>query len=674
MAGMSVPAAPLLSVEGLEVTFGTDAPAVCGVDLAVRSGQTVAVVGESGSGKSTTAAAILGLLPAGGRITAGRVVFDGRDITGADAKRLRSIRGREIGYVPQDPMTNLNPVWKVGFQVTEALRANTDGRAARRRAVELLAEAGLPDPAKQAGRYPHQLSGGMCQRALIAIGLAGRPRLLIADEPTSALDVTVQRQVLDHLQGLTDELGTALLLITHDLALAAQRAEAVVVVRRGVVVESGAAQSILQSPQHEYTRRLVAAAPSLTARSRRPPESRSRATTQAGDILVVSELTKIYRESRGAPWRRVESRAVDGVSFRLPRASTLAIVGESGSGKSTLARMVLGLLQPTSGTVVFDGTYDVGALARDQVLAFRRRVQPVFQNPYSSLDPMYSVFRAIEEPLRVHHVGDRRQRQRAVRELVDQVALPSSILGRRPRELSGGQRQRVAIARALALRPEVLVCDEAVSALDVLVQAQILDLLADLQADLGLTYLFISHDLAVIRQIADDVLVMRAGRVVEHASTEEVFSRPRHEYTRQLLQAIPGAPQLPERLATCDGRPAGSANGAPGRCCGQRPGARRAEPRAPAPGQPAGLAGGRRRGLVAGGAGLLGARRWSCAAARRGGAHLGQAGAQRSGVRGSASGGAGAGRRRGSGGRGVAAGTVAGAGPPTHAGGRRPGR
>lgn len=247
MAGMSVPAAPLLSVEGLEVTFGTDAPAVCGVDLAVRSGQTVAVVGESGSGKSTTAAAILGLLPAGGRITAGRVVFDGRDITGADAKRLRSIRGREIGYVPQDPMTNLNPVWKVGFQVTEALRANTDGRAARRRAVELLAEAGLPDPAKQAGRYPHQLSGGMCQRALIAIGLAGRPRLLIADEPTSALDVTVQRQVLDHLQGLTDELGTALLLITHDLALAAQRAEAVVVVRRGVVVESGAAQSILQS-------------------------------------------------------------------------------------------------------------------------------------------------------------------------------------------------------------------------------------------------------------------------------------------------------------------------------------------------------------------------------------------------------------------------------------------
>lgn len=546
---MSVTESPLLSVEGLEVRFGRGAPVLCGVDLSVRRGQTVAVVGESGSGKSTTAAAILGLLAPGGRITAGRIVFDGRDIAGPDheedQRQLRSIRGREIGYVPQDPMTNLNPVWKVGFQIREALRANTDGRAARQRAVELLAEAGMPDPAKQAGRYPHQLSGGMCQRALIAIGLAGRPRLLIADEPTSALDVTVQRQVLDHLQRLTDELGTALLLITHDLALAAERAEAVVVMHRGAVVESGAAQSILRDPQHEYTRRLVAAAPSLTARERRPVRTVDGSDHVSDDVVVASALTKVYRDSRGAPWgralRRTEFRAVDGVSFRLRRGSTLAIVGESGSGKSTLARMVLGLLQPTSGTVVFDGTDDVGALDRKKAFAFRRRVQPVFQNPYSSLDPMYSVFRAIEEPLRIHRVGDREQRRAAVRELIDQVALPSSVLARLPRELSGGQRQRVAIARALALRPEVLVCDEAVSALDVLVQAQILELLADLQARLGLTYLFISHDLAVIRQIADDVLVMRAGRVVERAATEDVFTRPRHEYTRQLLQAIPGA-------------------------------------------------------------------------------------------------------------------------------------
>ncbi|HWF27664.1 MAG TPA: ABC transporter ATP-binding protein [Mycobacterium sp.] len=539
---MNAEESPLLSVEGLEVTFGDHAPAVCGVDLKVLRGQTVAVVGESGSGKSTTAAAILGLLPPGGRITAGRIVFDGRDIAAADRRVLSSIRGRSIGYVPQDPMTNLNPVWKVGFQVREALRANANGREARRRAMELLAEAGMPDPVKQAGRYPHQLSGGMCQRALIAIGLAGRPKLLIADEPTSALDVTVQRQVLDHLQRLTDELGTALLLITHDLAMAAERAEIVVVVHRGVVVESGAAQSILQDPRHEYTRRLVAAAPSRTARNSR---SRQQAAPGGDDILVASELTKIYRESRGAPWRWAEFRAVDDVSFRLRRASTLAIVGESGSGKSTVARMVLGLLQPTAGSVVFDGTQIVDTLDRDKAMAFRRRVQPVFQNPYSSLDPMYSVFRAIEEPLRIHRVGDRRQRRQAVRELIDHVALPSSVLGRLPRELSGGQRQRVAIARALALRPEVLVCDEAVSALDVLVQAQILDLLADLQAELGLAYLFISHDLAVIRQIADDVLVMKAGRVVEQAPTEEVFTRPGHEYTRQLLEAIPHAPVPP---------------------------------------------------------------------------------------------------------------------------------
>jgi peptide/nickel transport system ATP-binding protein len=530
--------APLLSVEGLEVGFGAQAPAVCGVDLTVRRGQTVAVVGESGSGKSTMAAAILGLLPPGGRINAGRIVFDGRDITGAHRRLLRSLRGREIGYVPQDPMTNLNPVWKVGFQIREALRVNTDGREARRRALQLLADAGMPDPVHQEARYPHQLSGGMCQRALIAIGLAGRPKLLIADEPTSALDVTVQRQVLDHLQRLTDELGTALLLITHDLALAAERAESVVVIHRGMVVESGAAQDILRDPRHEYTRRLVAAAPSLTARS--SPRSRSRAAGQpSDDILVASDLTKVFRDSHGPPWRRAEFRAVDAVSFRLRRATTLAVAGESGSGKSTLARMVLGLLQPTSGAVVFDGSPITGPLDHGRAMAFRRRVQPVFQNPYSSLDPMYSVFRAIEEPLRIHRVGDRARRERAVRELVDQVALPASVLRRLPRELSGGQRQRVAIARALALRPEVLVCDEAVSALDVLVQAQILELLTELQAELGLAYLFISHDLAVIRQIADDVLVMRAGRVVEQAATEELFTRPGHEYTRQLLEAIP---------------------------------------------------------------------------------------------------------------------------------------
>jgi peptide/nickel transport system ATP-binding protein len=528
---MTAPESPLLSVTGLEVRFGDDAPAVRAVDLEVRGGQTVAIVGESGSGKSTTAAAILGLLAPGGRITAGRIVFDGVDLTAADPRQLRSIRGGGIGYVPQDPMTNLNPVWKVGFQVREALRANNIDR----RADQLLADAGMTDPELRARQYPHQLSGGMCQRALIAIGLAGRPRLLIADEPTSALDVTVQRQVLDHLQQLAGELGTAVLLITHDLALAAERAERLIVMHQGAVVEAGVAQAILNDPQQPYTQRLVAAAPSLHGTPLAQPR-----TPEASDVIVASGLTKVYRSSRGAPWRKVEVRAVDDVSFRLRRGTTLAIAGESGSGKSTLARMVLGLLEPSSGTVVFDGIDVSGSLSRRETLAFRRRIQPVFQNPYASLDPMYSVANIIAEPLRIHRVGDRRQRQHTVRELAEHVALPSSVLDRRPRELSGGQRQRVAIARALALRPDVLVCDEAVSALDVVVQAQILELLTELQAELGLTYLFISHDLAVIRQIADEVMVMRAGRVVEHATTQDVFASPRDEYTRQLLAAIPG--------------------------------------------------------------------------------------------------------------------------------------
>jgi peptide/nickel transport system ATP-binding protein len=528
--------APLLAVHGLQVTFGAGTAALHGVDLSVRSGQTVALVGESGSGKSSTAAAILGLLPPGGRITGGLILFDGVDITSAGPRRMRTIRGAGIGYVPQDPMTNLNPVWKAGFQVREALRVNGSGDTGRR-SVQLLAEAGVADPATLAGRYPHQLSGGMCQRVLIAIGLSGRPRLLIADEPTSALDVTVQRQVLDHLQRLAGELGTAVLLITHDLALAAERAERVVVMRNGVIVESGAAQAILRDPRHDYTRKLVAAVPSLATSGALAPRPEP---VHADDVITATRLTKTYRQSRGAPWRRSEFRAVDDVSFRLRRGTTLAIAGESGSGKSTLARMVLGLLQSTSGTVLFDGQ-DVAALDKRQAFAFRRRVQPVFQNPYSSLDPMYSVFRAIEEPLRIHRVGDRRERRRTVSELADQVALSSSVLDRLPRELSGGQRQRVAIARALALGPEVLVCDEAVSALDVVVQAQILELLSGLQARLGLSYLFISHDLAVIRQIADEVLVMRAGRLVEYGSVAQVFAQPAQDYTRRLLEAVPGA-------------------------------------------------------------------------------------------------------------------------------------
>lgn len=546
---------PLLEIRDLDVCFTTEGkrvPAVRGVNLTVFPGQTVAIVGESGSGKSTTAHAIIDLLPGTGQVTGGQILFDGKDLTQATAKEIVAVRGNGIGLVPQDPMSNLNPVWKIGFQIRETLAANgiATGDAARERAVELLAEAGMKDAERRVNQYPHEFSGGMRQRALIAIGLSCRPKLLIADEPTSALDVTVQRQILGHLEQLTSELGTAVLLITHDLGLAAERAEHLVVMYRGRVVESGPALQILRDPQHAYTKKLVSSAPSLAAQRMSSARQRAAVRAQAvevaeadspaGDTLLdVRNLSKAFKIRGKRPWQSSDFAAVDDVSFTVARGTTTAIVGESGSGKSTIAQMVLGLLEPTSGTVAFDGK-DVAALDTKGAFAFRRRVQPIFQNPYGSLDPMYSIFRTIEEPLRVHKIGTAAEREAVVRDLLDKVSLPSSVLRRYPNELSGGQRQRVAIARALALSPELVVCDEAVSALDVLVQAQILTLLNDLQAELGLTYLFITHDLAVVRQIADNILVMRAGRVVEAATTDEVFAAPEQDYTRELLEAIPG--------------------------------------------------------------------------------------------------------------------------------------
>ncbi|TQM29236.1 dipeptide ABC transporter ATP-binding protein [Nocardia bhagyanarayanae] len=550
-----MPDRPLLEIRNLNVCFSSEGrrvPAVQDVSLAVYPGQTVAIVGESGSGKTTTAHAVIDLLPGTGQVTSGSIVFDGKDLTKASKKEIVAVRGRGIGLVPQDPMSNLNPVWKVGFQVRETLAANgiAKGSAARKRAVELLEEAGMPDAARRVNQYPHEFSGGMRQRALIAIGLSCRPKLLIADEPTSALDVTVQHQILDHLDSLTSELGTAVLLITHDLGLAAERAEHLVVMYRGRVVESGPALRILRDPQHAYTKKLVNSAPSLASQRlsavRKRIEIREQAVevaeqsaVESVDVVVAERLTKVFPIRGGTPWKSSELRAVDDVSFRLRRGTTTAIVGESGSGKSTVAQMVLGLLAPTSGAVTFDGR-DVARLDAKSAFAFRRRVQAIFQDPYGSLDPMYSIFRTIEEPLRTHKIGTPKERAATVRDLLDKVSLPASVQRRYPNELSGGQRQRVAIARALALSPEVVVCDEAVSALDVLVQAQILNLLNDLQAELGLSYLFISHDLAVVRQIADDVLVMQQGRVVEAAAAEEVFDHPREDYTRRLLDAIPG--------------------------------------------------------------------------------------------------------------------------------------
>ncbi|CAN7455920.1 ABC transporter ATP-binding protein [Arthrobacter sp. LjRoot14] len=555
---------PLLEIRDLAISFKTgsgEVQAVRNAHLTIMPGETVAIVGESGSGKSTTALAAIGLLPANGRVSGGQILLDGEDISDAPEKRMIELRGNTIGMVPQDPMSNLNPVWKIGYQVKETLRAN--GRPSGPADVaKVLAQAGLPDAERRAKQYPHEFSGGMRQRALIAIGLSCQPRLLIADEPTSALDVTVQRQILDHLDKMTTELGTAVLLITHDLGLAAERADKVVVMYRGQVVEAGPSLELLQNPQHPYTQRLVASAPSLASRRIQvakelgvesdellaPGEAVAVEPTMTEDVLQIQNLRKVFKLRSGFG-KSTDFTAVDDVSFSVKRGTTTAIVGESGSGKSTVAQMVLNLLQPTSGKIVFDGV-DTSTLNNKEIFAFRRRVQPIFQDPYGSLDPMYNIFRTIEEPLRTHKIGDKASREKKVRELLDQVALPQSTMQRYPNELSGGQRQRVAIARALALDPEVIICDEAVSALDVLVQAQVLNLLAELQSRLGLTYLFITHDLAVVRQIADHVCVMEKGKLVETGSTDDVFDAPQKDYTKALLNAIPGARlMLPPEVA-----------------------------------------------------------------------------------------------------------------------------
>ena len=556
------PADVVLRVEDLCVDFRTEngaARAVANANLTVRRGQTVAIVGESGSGKTTLAMAVLGLLASNGSVADGHIWFKDEDLGKVSAQRMAQLRGTELGLVPQDPMTNLDPIMRIGKQIDEGLIDNglrTRGTA-RTRTVELLEEVGLPDARRRASQFPHEFSGGMRQRALIAMGLSGRPALLVADEPTSALDVTVQRGILDQLTGLTEDLGTAVLLITHDLGLAAERADTVVVMYHGEIVEQGPARKVLSDPQHDYTKRLMAAAPSLA--SRRIEIARERglddvlddallahgeeAVEESGGpeaLVSVKDVSKVFSiRGNGLFSRSKDFTAVDGVSLEIPRGSTVAVVGESGSGKSTLARMILDIEKPTAGSITFDGAV-VGEGDQRAKIAYRRRVQPVFQDPYSSLDPLYSVFRAIEEPLRAHGYGDAATRRARVEELAEQVALTKGHLRRFPSELSGGQRQRVAIARALAPSPELVVCDEAVSALDVVVQAQILQLLAGLQEELGLTYLFITHDLAVVRQIADRVLVMQEGRVVEQGTVDTVFDAPTTDYTRTLLDAIPG--------------------------------------------------------------------------------------------------------------------------------------
>ncbi|MFG3621059.1 dipeptide ABC transporter ATP-binding protein [Nocardia sp. NPDC047654] len=540
---MSAPASPLLHVQDLRVRYrsGTGAAtALNGVSLTVARGEVVALVGESGSGKSTLAHAVIGLLGSNAETTGGTVTFDGAVVDTGSERALRRLRGVRIGFVPQDPGLSLNPVRRVGDQVAEALLVHglADRKAARARAIELLADAGLDRPELRAGQYPHELSGGQRQRVLIAAALACAPDLVIADEPTSALDVTVARRVLDRLAEQIAARGTAVLLITHDLAVAAERADRLVVLNGGEVVESGPTAELLATPRHPYTKRLLAASPSLApAGGYREPKPRG-----GKPLLVLREVHKTFRAHGGD-----SVTAVAGVGFELGRGETLSLVGESGSGKSTTARIALRLTEPDRGEVTFDGQ-PLSKARGSRLRALRKRFQVVYQNPYASLDPRWRVGAIIEEPLRAYGVGSRAQRRDRVAELLAQVALPSGFARRKPAELSGGQRQRVAIARALALHPELLVLDEPVSALDASVQAQILELLDGLQAELALSYLFISHDLAVVRRISDHVAVLRRGRIVESGRTAEIFGNPRHEYTRELLSAIP-APAVPKGVS-----------------------------------------------------------------------------------------------------------------------------
>lgn len=541
----------VLSIDGLRVSYAARSgrrEVVHGVGFDVAEGEVVALVGESGSGKSTTAHALLGLLPEGGRLDGGTVALGGVDIAGWSPKRLQSVRGAQVGLVPQDPGASLDPVRPIGVQVGEILRlhrrGDRDRSAVRSKVIELLTRVGLDDPELRARQYPHELSGGMRQRVLIAIAIALRPRLIIADEPTSALDATVQRRILDLIDDLRREEGTSVLLVTHDLGVAADRAQRIVVLKDGVVVEQGSSAGILSAPGDAYTRQLLADAPALAAEDfRRPaaPLFLRDAAAAAGEnpyAIAAEGLVKEFAVRGGTPFR-----AVDDVTFRVRRGTTHALVGESGSGKTTTARLVTRFLHPDAGRIELDGA-DVADVRGSALRDLRRRIQLVYQNPFSSLDPRQSIAQIVAEPLHNFREGTRAQRRERAAELVDRVALPADVLERSPRELSGGQRQRVAIARALAIDPEVVVLDEAVSALDVTVQARILELLESLQQELGLTYLFISHDLAVVRRLSHTVSVLRRGRVVEAGTTEDIFTSPAHDYTRELLAAVPGRTEV----------------------------------------------------------------------------------------------------------------------------------
>ncbi|MDG4667636.1 ABC transporter ATP-binding protein [Mycobacterium sp. 236(2023)] len=527
----------VLEIQNLTISYrGAAQPAVRGANLTIRAGEVVAVIGESGSGKTTLSRAAIGLLPPGATIENGSIRVAGREITGLPERHLVTLRGKIVALVPQDPATSLDPVQPIGRQITEVFRLHGDGNTLSRsdlrdKVIELLDLVGIDHPEARLRQYPHELSGGMKQRVLIAMAFGLRPALLIADEPTSALDVTVQKQVLEVFDKLTAQTKVAVLFVTHNLAVASDHATRAIVMRNGEVLDSGPVDELVFSPEHEYTRQLITSAFGLGDRVR----PRDQNPNASGDpVLAVSGLTKIFTHG---PNRHFT--AVDDVSFELSPNTTFALVGESGSGKSTTARLILGLTQPDAGEVHIDGQ-EVSRLPRRSRRDVWRKVQLVQQNPQVALDPRLTVEQIVDEPLRSYRLGDRAERRRRVAELLDQVGLAGSYAARKPRELSGGQQQRVAIARALAPRSPIVVLDEALSALDVVTQGRILDLLDDVQRELRLTYLFISHDLDLVSSISDHVAVMRRGQVVETGPTATIFAEPGQDYTRALLDATPG--------------------------------------------------------------------------------------------------------------------------------------
>ena len=553
----------LLQVKNLGVAFHIDkrseTAAVKGVSFAVPANQTVALVGESGSGKSVTSLAILGLLPQeNARIDSGsQILYRGRDLLHVSQETLRALRGKEISMIFQEPMTSLNPVFSVGDQIIEPLRLHMGltRKQARARAEALLNEVGISEPSRRLKAYPHELSGGQQQRIMIAIAIACEPKLLIADEPTTSLDVTIQKQILDLLADLQRKHRMAILLVTHDLAVVSSIADHVVVMQAGEVREAGPAREIFASPRHPYTKALLMCRPRLDVKPFRlpviedfldgkPPRSDSAASGRPADsadapiVLQVHNVSKDFVIRYGLFGKR-RFHAVRNASCVLRRGRTLGLVGESGSGKTTLALSLLRLYQASAGEVLFDGK-NILALSAHDFMPYKRRIQIVFQNPYASLNPRFTVAHLLTEPMQIHGIGSGdAERLSLAADLLRKVGLPESSLPKYAHQFSGGQRQRIAIARCLTLKPEVLICDESVSALDVSIQAQVLNLLKDLQDEFGMSYIFISHDLAVVKYISDHVLVMHDGEVVESASSEEIYRAPQHPYTRQLLAAIP---------------------------------------------------------------------------------------------------------------------------------------